>query len=63
VSGQFHVLASLVPLDRRCAGPYGCEMSRFAHFLDSWLTDGCAVVSVMRWPHFTPRKIPGTHFC
>jgi hypothetical protein len=42
-------------------GPLGCETSRLPHFLDNRLTDGG--VSLMRWPPFTPRKIPGTHFC
>jgi hypothetical protein len=36
---------------------------RLPHFLDSQLTDGGEVVSLMCWPSFTPRKIPGTHFC
>jgi hypothetical protein len=31
--------------------------------LDSRLTDGGKVVSLMRRPPFNPRKIPGTHFC
>jgi hypothetical protein len=44
-------------------GPEGCEPSRIPHFLDNWLTDGSEVVSLMRRPPFTPRKIPGTHFC
>jgi hypothetical protein len=45
-------------------GPYGCETSRFPHFLlDSRLTDGGEVVSLTRRPPFTPRTIPGTHFC
>jgi hypothetical protein len=44
-------------------GPYGCEMSRIPHFLDNQLTDGGEVVSLTRRPPFTPRKIPGTHFC
>jgi hypothetical protein len=44
-------------------GPQGCEMSRLPHFLDNWLTVGSEVVSLMRRPPFTPRKIPGTHFC
>jgi hypothetical protein len=43
--------------------PYGCEKSSFPHFLDKWLTDGGDVVSLTRRPSFTPRKIPGTHFC
>jgi hypothetical protein len=37
-----------------CEGPY---------FLDSQLTDGSRVVSLLHQPFFTPRKIPGTHFC
>jgi hypothetical protein len=44
-------------------GPYGCEMSKLPHFLDSQLTDGGEVVSPARQPPFTPRKVPGTHFC
>jgi hypothetical protein len=31
--------------------------------LDNRLTDGGKVVSLTRQPLFTPRKIPGTHFC
>jgi hypothetical protein len=27
------------------------------------LTDGGKVVSLTRQPYFTPRKVPGTHFC
>jgi hypothetical protein len=47
-----------------CGGPWGCEMSRLLHFLDSRLTDGDNVDSLTRWPHFTPQEeIPGTHFC
>jgi hypothetical protein len=38
-------------------------MSRLPHFLDSRLTDGGEVVSPTHQPPFTPRKIPGTHFC
>jgi hypothetical protein len=38
-------------------------MLRLAHFLDNWLTDGSKVVSLMCQLRFTPRKIPGTHFC
>jgi hypothetical protein len=44
-------------------GPYGCETSRLPHFLDSRLTDGGEVVSLTHQLPFTPRKIPGTHFC
>jgi hypothetical protein len=38
-------------------------MSRPSHFLDTLLTDGGKVVSLTRWPLFTPRKISGTHSC
>jgi hypothetical protein len=41
----------------------GCETSRLPHFLDNLLTDGGKFLSLMRRPPFTPRKIPGTHFC
>jgi hypothetical protein len=44
-------------------GPEGCETSRLPHFLGNRLTDGGEVVSLTRRPAFTPRKIPGTHFC
>jgi hypothetical protein len=42
-------------------GPWGCEISRLPHFLDSRLTDGSEVFSLTRRPPFTSRKIPGTH--
>jgi hypothetical protein len=51
-----------IPVTDR-GGPQGCETSRFSHFLDNRLTDGGKVVSLQRRPPFTPRKIPGTHFC
>jgi hypothetical protein len=44
-------------------GPWGRETLRLPHFLDSQLTDGDEVVSLTCRPPFTPRKIPGTHFC
>jgi hypothetical protein len=44
-------------------GPEGCEMSRLPHILDNWVPDGGEVVSLTCQPPFTPRKIPGTHFC
>jgi hypothetical protein len=44
-------------------GLYGCETSRIPHFLDNRFTDGGEIVSLMRRPRFTPRNIPGTHFC
>jgi hypothetical protein len=38
--------------------------SRGSHiFLDSRLTDGGDAVSLTRQPPFTPRKVPGIHFC
>jgi hypothetical protein len=44
-------------------GPQGYETSRLPHFLDNRHTDGGEFVSLMGRPPFTPRKIPGTHFC
>jgi hypothetical protein len=44
-------------------GPYSCETSRLPHFLDTRLTGCGEVVSPTCRPLFTPRKIPGTHFC
>jgi hypothetical protein len=38
----------------------GC---RGSHFLDIRLTNGGKVVSPTRRPSFSPRKMPGTHFC
>jgi hypothetical protein len=45
-------------------GPYGCER-RGSHtrMLGNRLTDDGEVVSLTCQPPFTPRKIPGTHFC
>jgi hypothetical protein len=40
-----------------------CETSRLPHLLDTLLTDGSETVSLTRRRAFTPRKIPGTHFC
>jgi hypothetical protein len=51
-----------IPVTGR-GGPYGCELSRLPHFLDNCLTDGCEVISLTCQLPFTPRKIPGTHFC
>jgi hypothetical protein len=36
---------------------------RGSRFLDNRLTDSGEVVSLMSRPPFTPRKIPGIHFC
>jgi hypothetical protein len=36
---------------------------RGSHILNIRLTDGGKVVSLTHRPLFTPRKIPGTHFC
>jgi hypothetical protein len=47
----------------RTRGPIGCETSRLPHFPDNRLADGGEIVSLKRWPPFTPRKIPRTHFC
>jgi hypothetical protein len=44
-------------------GPQGCETSRLPYCLDNQFTDGGQVVSLTLWPPFTPRNIPGTHFC
>jgi hypothetical protein len=44
-------------------GPWGCETANLPHFLDNRLTDGGEVVSPMRRPPFTTRKIPGANFC
>jgi hypothetical protein len=43
-------------------GSQGCE-TPLPYFLDSRLTDGGEVVSLMRRLPFTPWKTPGTHFC
>jgi hypothetical protein len=44
-------------------GPWGYETSTLPHILDNLLTDDGQAVSFKRRPPFTPRKIPGTHFC
>jgi hypothetical protein len=43
--------------------PLGCETSRLPQFLDNRFTDGGMVVSPKCRSPFTPRKIPGIHFC
>jgi hypothetical protein len=44
-------------------GPQGYEMLRVPHYLDNRLKDGGKGVSLTHRAPFTPRKIPGTHFC
>jgi hypothetical protein len=51
-----------IPVTGR-GGPYGCETLRFSHFLGNRLTDCGEAVTLTRQLPFTPRKIPGTHFC
>jgi hypothetical protein len=56
-------LVSYVKVKKKKAIPVtGRETLRPPYFLDNWLTDG-GDVSFMRRPPFTPRNIPGTHFC
>jgi hypothetical protein len=50
-----------IPVTSR-GGPYGCETLRFPHFLDIRLRDGGEFVSLTRWPPFTLKNIPDTHF-
>jgi hypothetical protein len=44
-------------------GQQNCETLRLRHFLYNRLTDCSEVLSLKHRPSFTPRKIPGTHFC
>jgi hypothetical protein len=44
-------------------GPWVVRRRGSQFSLDNRLTDGGKVVSLLRQPPFTPRKIPGTHFC
>jgi hypothetical protein len=55
-------IVKAVPVTGR-EDPLGCERSRLPHLADSQLTDGGEVVSLTRRPPFTPRNLPGTHFC
>jgi hypothetical protein len=43
--------------------PLGLWEVEVPTFSDIQLTDNDKVVSLMRRPPFTPRKIPSTHFC
>jgi hypothetical protein len=51
-----------IPVTGR-GGPWDCETWRLQDFLDNRLTDDGEVVSFPRRHPFTPREIPGTHFC
>jgi hypothetical protein len=42
---------------------WGYETLSFPHFLENRLTDSGKFIRPTRRPPFTPRKIPGTHFC
>jgi hypothetical protein len=46
-----------------CGSPQVCGTSRISHFLRNQVTDGGEVISLMRQPRFTRRKIPGAYFC
>jgi hypothetical protein len=59
---RHHVKGKAIPVTGR-EGPQGCETSGLPHFLDNQLKDDGEVVSLTCRPSFTPRKIPGTHFC
>jgi hypothetical protein len=50
-----YIKGKAIPLTDH-GGPQGCETSRLPHFLDNWLTDGGGVVSLKRWPLFTPQE-------
>jgi hypothetical protein len=56
------VKRKVIPATSR-GGPWNCETSRLPHFLNKRLTDGDEVDSLNSRPAFTPRNIPGTHFC
>jgi hypothetical protein len=43
--------------------PLGLQEVEAPTFSDIWLLDDGKVVSPRRQLLFTPRKIPGTHFC
>jgi hypothetical protein len=45
------VKGKAIPVTGR-GDPQGCETFRFAHFLDSWLTDGSDVISLPCHPPF-----------
>jgi hypothetical protein len=43
--------------------PYGCETSRLLHVLDNRFTDGGEVINLKHRSPYSPRNIPGIHFC
>jgi hypothetical protein len=47
----------VIPVTGR-GGPWGCERLRLPNLLDNRLTDGGKVVSLTRWPPFTPPPPP-----
>jgi hypothetical protein len=49
------VKSKAIPVTSR-GGLYGCEMLRLPDFLNSRLTDGSEVVSLMHHPPFTPQE-------
>jgi hypothetical protein len=53
--------SNAIPVTGR-GSPQVCKTMRLSHFLYIWLTDSGKVVSLIRWPTSTPRKIPGTNF-
>jgi hypothetical protein len=59
---ESRVKGKIIPVAGR-GGQYGCEKSRLPYFLHNRLTDDGEAVSLMLLSPFTPRKIPGTHFC
>jgi hypothetical protein len=59
---SYDKIGRAVPVTGR-RGPLGCETSRLPHSLDNQFTGGGEVVRLTSRPPFTPRKIPGTHFC
>jgi hypothetical protein len=64
-SGSIHPLLHTPSWRSEKKRSYSCYQAAEApiFFLDNRLTDCGEVVSLMRRPPFTPRKIPGTHFC
>jgi hypothetical protein len=58
---MWRVKGKAIPVERPWK-PIGLWDVEAAEFLDNLLTDG-GEISLTRRPPFTPRKIPGTHFC